>query len=58
MKRLAQVCSWLALAALLGCALLFFAGRLTLDQTQRGLLLATAVWFGTVPFWMEHRARD
>jgi hypothetical protein len=53
MKRAAQIVSGLALVALLTSAFLFFADRLDLPSTQRGMMISTLVWFFTVPLWMK-----
>ena len=47
-----QLVSWVALAATIVAPLLFFAGRISLDQTKSAMLVATIVWFAAVPFWM------
>ena len=52
MKTLLPVVSWLSLAVLLGAALAYLAGSLTLPATKLAMLLATLVWFATTPFWM------
>lgn len=52
MRRVLQVLSWAAAAGTLLPAVLFFLGRLTLDQAQTGMLLATIVWFLVTPLWM------
>jgi hypothetical protein len=58
MKRVAQIISYLALAATLLPALLFFADRLALPAAQFWMLAAAAVWFIATPLWMEHKATD
>jgi hypothetical protein len=47
-----QIASWVALVAMFVAPVLFFAGRITLDQTKFAMLVATIVWFAAVPFWM------
>ncbi len=56
MKRIAQIISYVALAATLLPAVLFFADRIELPLAQLWLLVAALVWFATAPFWMEHKA--
>ena len=56
MKRIAEILSWLALAATLAPACLFFADKLDLAQTQACMLGGTVLWFIVTPFWMEHKA--
>lgn len=58
MKRVAQFIWYLALAATLLPALLFFADKLALALTQLWMLAATLVWFVATPLWMEHKATD
>ncbi len=58
MKRVLQVISFIALAASLAPACLFFADRCSLAQAQHWMLAATICWFVTVPFWMKHQASD
>jgi hypothetical protein len=47
-----QIISWIALAVTIVAPVLYFAGRISLDQTKSAMLLATVVWFVAVPFWM------
>ncbi len=58
MKRLAQILSFLALAATLLPAVLFFADKITLPETKFVLLVGTVLWFLTAPFWMEHKTSE
>jgi hypothetical protein len=58
MKRAAQIVSYLALAATLLPALLFFADRLELPVVKLWMLAAAVVWFVATPLWMEHKATD
>ncbi len=58
MKRIAQVISYLALAATLLPAVLFFADKIELPSAKAWMLAAAVVWFVTTPFWMEHKATD
>jgi hypothetical protein len=58
MKRIAQVISYLALAATLLPAVLFFADKLELPLAKLWLLVAAAVWFVATPLWMEQKATD
>jgi hypothetical protein len=51
-RRLLQVASWVALAGMIAPALLFLAGRISLDQSKEGLLVATIAWFLVTPLWM------
>jgi hypothetical protein len=58
MKRIAQVISYLALAATLLPALLFFADKLELPLAKLWMLAAAVVWFVATPLWMEHKVTD
>ena len=58
MKRIAQTLSYLALAATLLPAVLFFADRLDLPVVKLWMLVAALVWFVATPLWMEHKATD
>jgi hypothetical protein len=58
MKRIAQIISYLALAATLLSAVLFFADRIELPLAKTWMLAAALVWFIATPFWMEHKATD
>jgi hypothetical protein len=58
MKRIAQTVSYLALAATLLPAVLFFNDKLDLPSARLWMLAAALVWFAVTPLWMEHRATD
>jgi hypothetical protein len=58
MKRIAQIISYLALAATLLPAVLFFADRIELPLAKAWMLAAALVWFAATPLWMEHKATD
>jgi hypothetical protein len=58
MKPIAQIISWLALAATLLPPVLFFAGRIELPAVKVWMLAAAVVWFIATPLWMEHKATD
>jgi hypothetical protein len=52
MRVLLQFLSWAALAATASAPVLYAAGQIELPLTKLVMLLATVVWFATVPFWM------
>jgi hypothetical protein len=54
MKSIAKIVSWLALAGTILPSLLFFTGRMTLDQAKLWMLVSTVAWFAATPLWMEH----
>lgn len=56
MKTTACIVSFLALAGTIVPAILFVADRVTLDQTKLWMLVATVVWFGSAPLWMDRQA--
>ena len=58
MKRIAQIISYLALAATLLPTVLFFTDKLELPATKLCMLVAALVWFIATPLWMEHKATD
>jgi hypothetical protein len=58
MKRVAQICSCLALVGTLLPAVLFFADQIQQSTAQTWMLAAALVWFVATPFWMEHKASD
>ena len=58
MKRIAQIVSYLALAATLLPPMLFFADRIELPSAKTWMLGAAVVWFIATPLWMEHKATD
>lgn len=55
MNRAAQIASGLALVGTLLPALLFFAGRIDLDQMKSWMVAAALLWFVATPVWMERR---
>jgi hypothetical protein len=58
MIAIARMLSWTALGGTILPALLFWAGRITLDQTKAWMFVATVVWFATAPLWMDRRQGD
>jgi hypothetical protein len=50
--------SWLALAATLLPAALFFLDRIELPTAKAWMLAAAVTWFIATPLWMEHKATD
>lgn len=52
LRRVLQLVSWLALAGIVIPPVLFLAGRIDLDQTKLGMLIATVAWFIATPLWM------
>ena len=55
MRLTVQIISWLALAATLVPAFLYLASSLDLAQVKTWMLVATVVWFATVPLWMGRK---
>ena len=58
MINVCRVLSWLALAVTIVPSILFFYGRMTLDQTKLWMFIATVVWFATAPVWMERQQSE
>jgi hypothetical protein len=58
MRLLLQIVSWSALAATALAPVLYAAGQLQLPSTHLVMLLATIVWFGATPFWMDRPKVD
>ena len=52
MPRLAKILSYLALVGTIVPAILYLADRVALPALKLAMLIATLVWFVTVPFWM------
>jgi hypothetical protein len=58
MKQILRAISFLALAGTLAAPVAYFFDAITLSLTQALLLVCAILWFGTAPFWMEHKATD
>ncbi len=56
MKKIMMTVSHAALIALAVSPLLFYAGKISLDETKTVLSIATAVWFVSALFWMGHES--
>lgn len=52
MKRILEIISYLALAGVVGAPIMFYMGKLTLEQNKEWMLIATIVWFATASFWI------
>jgi hypothetical protein len=55
MKTIAQIASWLALAATILPPALFLGGGMELSQVQSWMLIGTVLWFVATPLWMERK---
>lgn len=55
MKTLATIISWIALAGNIVPALLYLTGQMELPRVKTCMLIATVVWFATVPLWMGRK---
>jgi hypothetical protein len=53
MNRVAVVISFLALAGTIAPAVLYFTGRVDLDDVKFWMLISTIAWFAATPIWME-----
>jgi hypothetical protein len=58
MRLVFQLVSWVALAATALAPVLFLVGQLSLPRSKLVMLLATIVWFATVPLWMDRPKGD
>ncbi len=58
MRLVLQIISYVSLVATIAPAILFLAGRISLDQTKWSMLAATLVWFAVTPFWMGRPKMD
>lgn len=55
MKNIVQIISWIALVGIIVPPLAFLMGRMELSSTKIWMLVATVVWFVTVPLWMGRK---
>ena len=52
-KTVTQIVSWLCLVVLILPSVLFLTGALaSLDQVKQIMLIATVIWFVSMPLWM------
>jgi hypothetical protein len=58
MKNLLKIVSFLGLLLTLVPSLLVFAGNIELSTHKWLMLLGTALWFSTSPFWMNSAKED
>jgi len=52
LRRLFQIISWIAFGVTILPSILFFAGKMDLDQVKLWMLVATVAWFVATPLWM------
>ena len=57
MKTVLKIVSFAALAGTMAIAIGFFSDGLSIERVKAGMLVCAVVWFGTVPFWMEHKVQ-
>ena len=55
MKTLLKIVSFAGLALMLSSAVLVFHDAISRETYFKLAMLATAMWFATVPFWMKRR---
>jgi hypothetical protein len=55
MRPYLKIISFVGLAVMFTAAVLAFAGTITPHGYRLAALAGTALWFGTVPFWMKRR---
>jgi hypothetical protein len=58
LRRIAQIASWIALAATLWPAIAYFRGTLELDAVKKWMLIATIAWFVATPIWMGRKPQE
>jgi len=52
MKRILEIISYLSLVMVVAAPVLYYMGKIDLDQNKLWMLIATIVWFGTASFWI------
>jgi hypothetical protein len=52
MRLIAQIVSYMSLAAVLLPAFLYFFDAMSLERVKLAMLIATIVWFIATPLWM------
>ncbi|HEX9784886.1 MAG TPA: hypothetical protein VGA56_19425 [Opitutaceae bacterium] len=52
MRRILQIASWTALAGVIIPPCVFLGGGMDLSVVKVWMLVASVLWFVTVPFWM------
>ncbi len=57
LRILAQLTSWLSLAALVCSAILYTTDKISLEQAKHWLLITTLVWFITAALWMKNEQK-
>jgi hypothetical protein len=55
MRPIAQIISWIALAATILPSLLYLNGSMELPTVKTWMLVATVVWFAATPLWMDRK---
>jgi hypothetical protein len=55
MRTIAQIISWLALAALILPSLFYLNDRMDLPTVKTWMLVATVIWFIATPIWMNRK---
>jgi len=58
LRLIAQLVSWIALAAVIVPSLLYLAGSIDLPTTKWIMLIATVAWFIATPSWMGVKRAD
>jgi hypothetical protein len=52
MRLVAQIVSWVALAATILPSFIYFFDGISLETVKAVMLIATVVWFIATPMWM------
>ena len=58
MKKLLEIISYLALIAVVAAPVLFYAGKVDLDQNKLWMLIATVVWFASAACWIGTKKKE
>jgi len=58
MRDLARIISWIALAGVIVPSFLYLSGQMELPRVKWVMLIATVVWFATVPLWMGRQPTE
>jgi hypothetical protein len=53
LKMIIQWISWLSLAALIGMAFLYLAGKTDITVVKKWMLIFTIIWFSSAALWMR-----
>jgi len=58
MKMILQIISYLSLLLVVAAPLLYYMGRLSLEQNKYWMLVATMFWFASASCWIGSRKKE